>query len=42
MHFLTRNLAGVSARMSLKVLAYNMKRVMKIIGTHHSIKALTA
>jgi len=27
-HFLTRKLAGVSAEMSLNVLAYNMKRVM--------------
>jgi hypothetical protein len=31
-HFLTRKLAGVSAEMSLNVLAYNMKRVMKIMG----------
>lgn len=28
-HFLTRRLEGVSAEMSLNVLAYNMKRVMK-------------
>jgi hypothetical protein len=27
-HFLTRKLAGVSAEMSLNVLAYNLKRVM--------------
>ncbi len=33
-HFLTRKLAGVSAEMSLNVLAYNLKRVMKIIGTN--------
>ena len=32
-HFLTRKLVGVSAEMSLNVLAYNMKRVLKIIGT---------
>lgn len=32
-HFLTHRLVGVSAEMSLNVLAYNMKRVMKIIGT---------
>jgi hypothetical protein len=32
-HFLTRKLNGVSAEMSLNVLAYNLKRVMKIIGT---------
>jgi hypothetical protein len=41
-HFLTRKLAGVSAEMSLNVLAYNMKRVMKIIGAHGLIKALSA
>jgi len=40
-HFLTRKLAGVSAEMSLNVLAYNMKRVMKIIGTTGLMKALT-
>ena len=33
MHFLTRRLEGVSAEMSFHVLAYNMKRVMKILGT---------
>ncbi len=32
-HFLTCKLVGVSAEMSLNVLAYNMKRVMNIIGT---------
>lgn len=37
-----KKLAGVSAEMSLNVLAYNLKRVMKIIGTHHLMKALTA
>lgn len=31
-HFLTRTLDRVSTEMSLHVLAYNMKRVMKIIG----------
>jgi hypothetical protein len=31
-HFLTRPLERVSTEMSLHVLAYNMKRVMKIIG----------
>lgn len=41
-HFLTRKLAGVNAEMSLNVLAYNLKRVMKIIGTQHLMKALTA
>ena len=32
-HFLIRKLNGVSAEMSLNVLAYNLKRVMKILGT---------
>jgi hypothetical protein len=41
-HFLTRKLAGVSTEMSLNVLAYNLKRVMKIIGTTGLMKALTA
>ncbi len=41
-HFLTRKLAGVSAEMSLNVLAYNLKRVMKIIGGNGLMKALTA
>ena len=41
-HFLTRKLVGVSADMSLNVLAYNMKRVMKIMGANGLIKALSA
>ncbi|CAI8906177.1 transposase [Pseudomonas marginalis] len=41
-HFLTRRLEGVSAEMSLNVLAYNMKRVMKILGTSSLMKALSA
>lgn len=41
-HFLTRKLNGVSAEMSLNVLAYNLKRVMKIIGTVSLLEALTA
>lgn len=41
-HFLTRKLVGVSAEMSLNVLAYNMKRVMKIVGTEGLMKAMTA
>lgn len=39
-HFLTRKLPGVSAEMSLNVLAYNLKRVMKIMGVGSLIKAL--
>ncbi|QJI45428.1 IS1182 family transposase [Pseudomonas sp. ADAK2] len=41
-HFLTRKLVGVSAEMSLNVLAYNMKRVMNIIGTASLLKAMAA
>ena len=41
-HFLTRKLNGVSTEMSLNVLAYNLKRVMKIIGTEGLLKAMTA
>ena len=41
-HFLTRKLVGVSTEMSLNVLAYNLKRVMKIIGTNSLMKALSA
>ncbi|WP_458723950.1 transposase [Pseudomonas brenneri] len=40
-HFLTRKLAGVSAEMSLNVLAYNLKRVMNIIGANGLMKALS-
>ncbi|MBB6157534.1 hypothetical protein SAMN05660659_04565 [Pseudomonas sp. LAMO17WK12:I6] len=40
--FLTRKLAGVSALMSLNVLAYNLKRVMKIIGAYGLMQALMA
>lgn len=41
-HFLTRKLNGVSAEMSLNVLAYNLKRVMKILGTSGLMKTLSA
>ena len=41
-HFLTRKLSGVSAEMSLNVLDYNLKGVMKIIGTNGLMNALTA
>lgn len=39
-HFLTRSLERVKAEMSLHVLAYNMKRVIKIIGAASLIAAL--
>jgi hypothetical protein len=41
-HFLTRKLNGVSAEISLNGLAYNLKRVMKIIGAVSLLEALTA
>jgi hypothetical protein len=41
-HFLCRRLPRVSAEMSLHVLAYNLKRVMKIMGTGAMIEALRA
>jgi transposase len=41
-HFLCRGLPSVSAEMSLHVLAYNLKRVMKIMGTGPLIEALRA
>jgi len=41
-HFLCRRLPRVSAEMSLHVLAYNLKRVMKIMGTEAMIEALRA
>jgi transposase len=39
-HFLTKTLARVSTEMSLHVLAYNMKRMMKILGTEGLIAVL--
>jgi transposase len=41
-HFLTRQLKNVSTEMSLHVLAYNMKRVMAIMGTAAMIEAIRA
>lgn len=40
-HFQTRKLAWVSAEMSLNVLAYKLKRVMKIIGANCLMKVLS-
>jgi transposase len=39
-HFLTRGLAHVSTEMSLQVLAYNMKRVIQILGMDITLKAM--
>ncbi|MBP7392911.1 MAG: IS1182 family transposase [Zoogloea sp.] len=41
-HFLTRTLERVSTEMSLQVLAYNLKRVMKILGIAGLIGAIQA
>jgi hypothetical protein len=39
-HFLTRTLANVSTEMSLHVLAYNLKRVISILGIVKTMKAM--
>jgi len=39
-HFLTRRLEHVGTEMSLQVLAYNLKRVMQVLGTAKTIRAL--
>lgn len=41
-HFLTKTLKNVSTEMSLHVLAYNMKRVMAILGTPALLGAIRA
>lgn len=41
-HFLTRTLQRVSTEMSLHVLAYNLKRVMKILGIRGLIETIRA
>ncbi len=41
-HFLTRTLARVGTEMSLQVLAYNLKRAIKILGTATLMKAMRA
>jgi hypothetical protein len=39
-HFLTRRLTNVSTEMSLQVLAYNLKRVMQVLGIARTKKAM--
>ena len=39
-HFLTRTLANVSTEVSLHVLAYNLKRVISILGIRKTLKAI--
>jgi transposase len=41
-HFLTKTLDKVSTEMSLQVLAYNMKRVIKLMGTTVLMEAMAA
>ena len=41
-HFLTRTLKRVSTEMSLQVLAYNMKRVLAIMGARPLLQAMQA
>ena len=41
-HFLTKTLDRVSTEMGLYVLAYNLKRVMKILGSEALMKAIRA
>jgi transposase len=41
-HFLTRTLNNVRTEMSLQVLAYNLKRVMRILGIGEMLKVLAA
>jgi transposase len=41
-HFLTRSIERVSTEMSLHVLAYNMKRVIKLLGSETLMKAMRA
>jgi hypothetical protein len=39
-HFLTRRLPNVGTEMSLNVLAYNLKRVLRIVGFKKTMKAM--
>ena len=41
-HFLTRRLPNVATEMSLQVLAYNLKRVMSILGIARTMKAVSS
>jgi hypothetical protein len=41
-HFLTRTIWRVSTEMSLHVLAYNMKRVIRLLGSEAVKKAMRA
>jgi len=41
-HFLTRALPNVSAEMGLHVLAYNLKRAMRLFGTQPLMEMMRA
>ena len=41
-HFLTKRLPKVATEMALNVLAYNMKRVMMIMGVDGLLEAMRA
>jgi hypothetical protein len=41
-HFLTKTLPSVSTEMSLHVLAYNLRRVMQILGIGEMLRELRA
>jgi hypothetical protein len=41
-HFLTRTIKRVSTEMSLHVLAYNLKRVIAILGVETLVAAIRA
>ena len=41
-HFQMKTIKRVSAEMSLHVLAYNLKRVIKVLGTKQLIEAIQA
>ena len=41
-HFLTKTMPRVRTEMSLHVLAYNLKRAMKVLGAGPLIKAMSA
>jgi hypothetical protein len=41
-HFLTRTIERVSTEMSLHVLADNMKRIIKLLGSETVMKAMRA
>ena len=40
-HFLTRTMPHVSTEISLHVLAYNLKQVMRLLGAGELMKAMT-